>query len=105
MREPAVLTGWLICGQGCGGGLGMAVSCSGRAGLWGFTPGLSSTFCRSSSFPEGITHAGLALLQGIHALPGQRAPKVPRSYGGQLEWFSTPGHAAMLPLDFFQPDV
>lgn len=95
MHEGTICPHRLVCGQGCGGELGTAASCS----------GFSSTFCRRSSFPEGITNTGLALLQGIRALPGQQVVYVPRSRSGQLGRFIAPGHTALLPAAFFQPDV
>lgn len=64
MKEPAVHTGWAAARAALEGW-------GSSTGLGGFIPGLSSTVCRRSSFPQGITHAGLALPQATCALPGQ----------------------------------
>lgn len=64
MKEAAVLTAQAVARAALRAGT--AVSCSSRTGLQGFSPVLSSTLCRSS-FLEGITHTGLAALQGIPA--------------------------------------
>lgn len=77
MHEGASCPPWLVGGPGCSGGLGAAASCGSSAGLWGFSPGFSSTFCRRSSFLEGITHTGLVLPQGIVLCPGSGYPMCP----------------------------
>jgi len=63
MHEGTGCPHQLVCGQGCGEGPGAAASCSSSAGLWGFTPRFSSTFCRRNSFLEGIMQTGLALFR------------------------------------------